>query len=35
MQWKHSGSLPLKKFKRVSSAAVMVSSFWDGQVGLS
>ena len=30
MQWKHSGSPPPKKFKRVSSAGkVMVSVFWD------
>ena len=30
MQWKHSGSPPPKKFKRVSSAGkVMASVFWD------
>ena len=32
MQWKHPGSPPPKKFKRVSSAGkVMASIFWDNQ----
>ena len=32
MQWKHPGSPPPKKFKRVSSAGkVMASVFWDSQ----
>ena len=32
MQWKHHGSPPHKKFKRVSSAGkVMASVFWDNQ----
>ena len=32
MQWKHPGSLPSKKFKRLSSAGkVMASIFWDSQ----
>ena len=32
MQWKHPGSSPPKKFKRVSSAGkVMTSVFWDSQ----
>ena len=32
MQWKHPGSSPPKKFKRVPSAGkVMVSIFWDSQ----
>ena len=32
MQWKHPGSLPPKKFKRVSAAGkVMASVFWDSQ----
>ena len=32
MQWKHPGSSPPKKFKRVSSAGkVMASNFWDSQ----
>ena len=31
-QWKHSGSHPLKKFKRVHSPKkVMASIFWDSQ----
>ena len=33
MQWRHLGSHPPKKFKRVSSAGkVMASVFWDSQV---
>ena len=32
MQWKHPGSPPLKKFKRVSSAGkVMATVFWNSQ----
>ena len=32
MHWKHPGSSPIKKFKRVSSAGtVMASIFWDSQ----
>ena len=32
MQWKHPGSPPPKKFKRVSSAGkVMTSIFWNNQ----
>ena len=31
-QWKHPGSLPPKKFKRVHSAGkVLASIFWDSQ----
>jgi hypothetical protein len=29
VQWKHPGSLPLKKFKRMPSAGKMIPFFWD------